>query len=58
MGVEVEQEIILSDYKKVSGVMFAHTMTIIQEGEEFGKMTLTEVKFNTGLEDSFFKMKD
>jgi len=58
MGIEVEQDIIFSDYKKVSGVMFAHTMTIIQEGEEFGKMTLTEVKFNTGLEDSFFKMKD
>ena len=57
MGVEAEQEILFSDYKKVSGVMFAHSMTIFQKGEEFGKMTITEISFNTGLEDSFFEME-
>jgi outer membrane lipoprotein-sorting protein len=57
MGGEVEQEMLFSDYKKVSGVMIAHTVTIIQDGSEFGVMTITDVKFNSGLEDSLFKME-
>ena len=58
MGVEIDQEIFLSDYKKVEGVMFAHAATIFQDGEEFGTMSITEVKFNSGLEDSLFKMSE
>jgi outer membrane lipoprotein-sorting protein len=57
MGVEVEQDVFFSDYRKVDGVLFPHLVTIYQEGEEFGIMTVTEVKFNTGLEDSLFKME-
>lgn len=57
MGGEVEQDMVFSDYKKVDGIMMAHSMTILQGGEEFGTMTLTEVKFNSGLEDAFFKME-
>lgn len=56
MGGEVEEETIISDYKKVNGIMVAHSITVFQDGEEFIKMTYTEVKFNTGLEDSLFKM--
>ncbi|MGD2294711.1 MAG: hypothetical protein PVF22_02625 [Candidatus Aminicenantes bacterium] len=56
-GIEVEQETLLTDYKKADGIMFAHTITILQDGEEFGTMTVDEVKFNTGLEDSLFKME-
>ncbi len=56
MGGEVEEETFLSDYKKVNGVMIAHTMTVLQDGEEFLIMSYTEVKLNTGLEDSLFKM--
>ncbi len=56
-GTEVDTEVIMSDYKKVDGVMAAHAMTILQDGQEFMKMTFTSVKFNSGLEDSFFKMK-
>ena len=56
MGVEFEQEVFLSDYKKVEGIMFAHTATIFQDGEEFGTMNVTAVKFNSGLEDSLFMM--
>lgn len=56
MGYEVESEHFTSDYKKVDGMIVAHSMVSFIEGEEFMKITVTSVKFNTGLEDSFFKM--
>ncbi len=58
MSVEVEQESILSDYKEVEGMMIPHTITSYQDGEEFMTITLTGMNFNTGLEDSFFKMSE
>jgi outer membrane lipoprotein-sorting protein len=58
MGVEVEQETFESDFKKVNGITIAYSMIIIQDGEEFMKLTLTEVTFNSGLEDSLFKMSE
>jgi len=54
-GTEVESESVMSDYRKIDGVMIAHSITIIQGGQEYMKMTFTSVKFNTGLEDSLFK---
>ncbi len=57
MGVDVETESFTTDYQKVDGIMVAHTMTTYQDGEEFMTMTLTEIKFNSGLEDSMFKME-
>jgi outer membrane lipoprotein-sorting protein len=57
MGIEVEAETFFSDYNKVDGVMVAHTLVSFQDGEEFMTMTLTEVKFNTELEDSLFAME-
>jgi outer membrane lipoprotein-sorting protein len=57
MGVEVEQENVMTDYKKVNGLMSAHSMTMYQDGEEFMVFTLDEIKYNTGLEDSFFEME-
>ena len=57
MGVEVEQESVMTDYKKINGLMSPHTMTQYQDGEEFLVFTLEEVKYNTGLEDSFFEME-
>jgi outer membrane lipoprotein-sorting protein len=56
MGVEVEAETFFSDYKKVDGIMTAHTLVTYQDGEEFMTMTITEVKFNSALEDSLFAM--
>ena len=56
MGAEVEAETFFSDYKKVDGIMVAHTLVSYQEGEEFMTMTITDVKFNSGLEDSLFAM--
>lgn len=58
MGVEVEQETYISDYKQVEGIIVPYSLTTFQEGEEFMKITLTEVSFNTGLEDSLFKMSE
>ncbi len=55
MGIEVEQDTILGNYKKIDGLNFAHLITIYQDGELFGSIAVDEVKFNTGLEDSFFK---
>ena len=54
-GTEVESESVMSDYRKIDGVMIAHSTTIIQGGQEYMRMTFTSVKFNTGLEDSLFK---
>lgn len=56
MGVEVESETIQSDYKKVEGAMVAHSLMIYQGGAEYLTLTVSEIKFNTGLEDSFFVM--
>ena len=56
-GGESFVETVFSDYKKAGPVTLAHSMVTFQDGKEFMKMEITEVKFNTGLEDSFFKMK-
>ena len=56
MGVEVESESFLSDWKEVDGVMTAHMIKSFASGEEVMTMSFTEVKYNTGIEDSLFKM--
>ena len=58
MGMEVDQEVFSTDYRKVEGIMVAHEIRILQDGAEFITMTFTEVAFNTGLEDSFFKKEE
>lgn len=55
-GVEVMAESIFGDYTKVDGVVMAYSLTTYQDGQEFMKMTITKVAFNSNLEDSFFKM--
>jgi len=55
-GVEVMAETITTDYKKVDGLLISHSMTQYQDGQEFMRMTITKVVFNSNLEDSFFKM--
>ncbi len=56
MGAEVEAETFFSDYKEVDGLMIAHSLLSFQDGEEFMTLTITEVKFNSELEDSLFAM--
>ncbi len=57
MGTEVESEVTFSDYKKVDGLTSPHLVTIMQDGEEFAVMSVSEITFNSGLEDSHFKME-
>ena len=56
MLMEIVEETFLSDYKEIEGIMTAHSITIKREGGEFAVLTINEVKFNTGLEDSLFKI--
>ena len=58
MGMEVDQEVFSTDYRKVEGKMVAHEIRILQDGAEFITMTFTEVAINTGLEDSLFKKEE
>jgi outer membrane lipoprotein-sorting protein len=54
---EVETEEISSDYKKVNGMTIAHRIVTYTNGQEYTKITISKVSFNTGLDDSLFKMK-
>jgi len=56
-GNEIDQESIFEDYREVDGIMMPHMMTIFRGGEEFGGFAVTELKLNSGLEDSLFQME-
>jgi outer membrane lipoprotein-sorting protein len=56
MEVEVEGETIIGDYKKVGNIMVAHSITNKQGGQVWVQITISEVTFNSGLEDSLFQM--
>jgi outer membrane lipoprotein-sorting protein len=55
-GTEVDVEQIMSDFRKEGDMMMAHSIITYQSGAEYTKISLKEIKFNTGLEDSLFKM--
>lgn len=57
MGMEIEVESISSDYKEVNGIMMAHTTVQYRDGEEYLTITITDMKLNTGIEDSIFVME-
>lgn len=56
MGAEVMAETYFSNYQKVDGTTVPHLMTVFQEGKEYMKMTFAKVSYNTGLDESLFKM--
>jgi outer membrane lipoprotein-sorting protein len=56
-GVMRKTVTLMLDYRKADGVMIAHSLTIGPEGWETVTIKFTKVSFNTGLEDSLFKMK-
>jgi outer membrane lipoprotein-sorting protein len=56
MGVEAESETFLSDWRKVDGMMVSFSVRVLYDGEEAMTMTFSEVKYNTGIDDSLFKM--
>jgi outer membrane lipoprotein-sorting protein len=55
---EVELEQVPTDYEKIHGLMIAHTITTYVNGAESRLLTITDVQYNTGLEDSLFKMEE
>ncbi len=57
MSGEAEIEQFSSDYKKVGGMTIAHSMVTYANGQEYMKIAISKVSFNTGLDDSLFKMK-
>jgi outer membrane lipoprotein-sorting protein len=56
-GGQAKIETFLSDYKKVGQIPVAHTMRVVQDGQEFMHMTMTNVTYNTDLEDGLFAMQ-
>jgi len=56
MQMEILEETVFSDYKIIDGIMTAFSLKILRDGGEFAVLTITDVKFNTGLDDSFFIM--
>jgi outer membrane lipoprotein-sorting protein len=57
MGGEVDQETVMEDYQTIDGIPSPRSLTIYQNGVEFIRIKISSVKFNSGLEDSLFKMK-
>jgi len=57
-GAEVDVDNILSDYKKVGEVIVPFSILVRQDGVEAVRITITEVEYNTGLEDSLFEMPE
>ena len=54
---EAEFEQYTSDYKKVHGLVSAHKLTTHVNGAEARILTITDVQYNTGLQDSLFVME-
>ena len=55
-GATVKTEQFFSDYKKVGQGMVSHSLRVLQDGTEFLTMTITNVTYNSGHEDSLFAM--
>jgi outer membrane lipoprotein-sorting protein len=55
-GAEVQIEQIMSDFKKEGNMTMAHSIVTYQNGAEYTRISISSVKFNTGLEDSLFIM--
>lgn len=56
-GIEIQVEQIMSDFKTVGGMTMAHSIITYYNGEVFTKIALDKVRFNSGLENSLFKME-
>ena len=54
---DMEFEQFAADYKKVHGLLIAHKITTYMNGAEARILTITDVQYNTGLEDSLFIME-
>lgn len=50
--IQVEQ--VMSDFKEVNGMTMAHTIITYYNGEMYTRISVQEVKINTGLDDALF----
>jgi outer membrane lipoprotein-sorting protein len=57
MLMETEGETIFTDYREVDGIVVAYNLMIFEGREEKITLTVMDVTFNSGLEDSLFKME-
>ncbi|MGD2245753.1 MAG: hypothetical protein PVI11_04310 [Candidatus Aminicenantes bacterium] len=58
IGEELEVDTVFSDYRTIEGITLAHSFITYQDGREFMKMSISDVTFNSGLNDSLFKMEE
>ena len=56
-GIEIQVEQVMSDFKTVVGITMAHSIITYYNGEVFTKITVDKVMYNSGLNDSLFKME-
>ncbi|MCX7975372.1 MAG: hypothetical protein N3B16_12880 [Candidatus Aminicenantes bacterium] len=56
-GMPVEAETHFSDYRKIEGTVVPFQMVTYYDGQEFQRMTLQRVIYNSGLEDSLFVLR-
>jgi outer membrane lipoprotein-sorting protein len=56
-GMEHDVESIQTDYKTVNGLVMAHSTKQIVDGMDYLLILVSEVTFNTGLDDSLFVME-
>jgi hypothetical protein len=55
---EVDEESIMSDYKKVNGVMVSHKLVVHQDGTKFMTCTMSDVEMLESLPKDTFKTDD
>ncbi|OGD21876.1 MAG: hypothetical protein A2W03_10845 [Candidatus Aminicenantes bacterium RBG_16_63_16] len=55
-NAEVMTESVFGDYRKEGDITIAHSLTTVRDGQEFMKLSINKVTFNSNLEDAFFKM--
>ena len=56
--MEVTEETVMSDYKKVDGMMVPMTVTVNHDGKKFMSMTVTEVKLMEKADAEAFALDD
>jgi outer membrane lipoprotein-sorting protein len=56
-GQEVDSETYFSDYKKVNGRMLSHSVISFQAGQEYAKIKIEKISYNSGVDDSLFKVE-
>lgn len=57
-GGEVDEEMIISDYKKVEGIMTPHKYEVKHDGKKFMTMTMSDVKMLEKIDDKEFAVDD